>query len=58
MTGITAKANEQSAMEDLALADFAAAEGIAIDKPVSTASPGTGTGASDTTKTMGPAQTE
>jgi phage shock protein A len=58
MSGITAKASEQAAMEDLALADFAAAEGIAIEKPVSagTASPSPGT--NDSTKTMGPAQTE
>lgn len=56
MSGISAKAGEQAAMEDMALADFAAAEGIALDKPVSTGSPSTGT--SETTKTMGPAQSE
>lgn len=54
LSGITAKAGEQSALEDLALADFAAAAGIALDKPATT----TTDTASDSTKTMGPAQSE
>lgn len=58
MSGIAAKAGEQAALEDMALADFAAAEGIALDKPVSTASPSGSTGTTETTKTMGPAQSE
>ena len=56
--GIAAKAGEQSALEDMALADFAAAEGIALDKPVVTEASSPSTGSSDTTKTMGPAQSE
>ncbi len=55
MTGIAVKAGEQSAMEDLALADFAASEGIALEKPV-TDLPASSDG--ETTKTMGPAQSE
>ena len=55
MTGIHAKAGEQSALEDIALADFAAAEGITLDKPIDTAG---GSAGGDSTKTMGPAQTE
>ncbi|MDB6069447.1 MAG: hypothetical protein JWL81_618, partial [Verrucomicrobiales bacterium] len=58
MSGISAKAGEQAAMEDMALADFAAAEGIALDKPVSTSSGSGSTGTSETTKSMGPAQSE
>lgn len=54
MSGIAVKAGEQAAMEDMALADFAAAEGIAIDRPVAASD----TGSAETTKTMGPAQTE
>lgn len=58
MTGIAAKAGEQAAMQDMALADFAAAEGIALDKPV-VSEPSAPTGGTiETTKTMGPAQTE
>ncbi len=37
-----------------ALADFAAAEGLAIGRPVAASD----TGSTETTKTMGPAQTE
>jgi hypothetical protein len=40
------------------LADFAAAEGIAIEKPVSDGAASPSPGTSDSTKTMGPAQTE
>lgn len=58
MSGIAVKAVEQAAMQDMALADFAAAEGIALDKPVSTEASGSSLGSSGTTKTMGPAQTE
>ncbi len=58
MTGIATKAGEQSALEDMALADFAAAEGIALDKPVVTEASSPSTGSSDTTKTMGRAQSE
>ncbi|MDB6134312.1 MAG: hypothetical protein JWM59_2555 [Verrucomicrobiales bacterium] len=54
MSGISAKANEQSALEDMALADFAAAAGIALDKPAAPPAQNT----SDPTKTMGPAQSE
>jgi phage shock protein A len=54
MSGIAVKAGEQAAMEDMALADFAAAEGIAIGRPVAASD----TGSTETTKTMGPAQTE
>jgi phage shock protein A len=58
MSGISVKAVEQAAMQDMALADFAAAEGIALDKPVvpETSAPAGGT--TESTKTMGPAQTE
>ena len=58
MTGISAKAGEQAAMQDMALADFAAAEGIALDKPVTAAASSPSTGNGETAKTMGPAQTE
>ena len=58
MSGIAVKAVEQTAMQDMALADFAAAEGIALDKPVATESASASTGSGDTTKTMGPAQSE
>jgi hypothetical protein len=54
MSGIAVKAGEQAAMEDMALADFAAAEGLAIGRPVAASD----TGSTETTKTMGPAQTE
>jgi phage shock protein A len=54
LSGIAVKAGEQAAMEDMALADFAAAEGIAISRPVAASD----TGSTETTKTMGPAQTE
>jgi phage shock protein A len=54
LSGIAVKAGEQAAMEDMALADFAAAEGIAISRPVTASD----TGSTETTKTMGPAQTE
>ncbi|MES2709192.1 MAG: PspA/IM30 family protein [Verrucomicrobiota bacterium] len=55
MSGISAKAGEQSALADIALADFAAAAGIAIEKPVSPPSSGNNP---ESTKTMGPAQSE
>lgn len=57
MTTISAKAGEQAALEDIALADFAAAEGIALEKPLQTPSGETGSPA-ESTKSMGPAQTE
>lgn len=56
MSGITVKANEQAALADIALADFAAAAGIALDKPVSSES--TGSGTTDSSKSMGPHQSE
>lgn len=55
LTEIKAKESEMEALADLALADFAAAEGIALE-PETGASGGLGGG--DTTKSMGPAQTE
>lgn len=58
MSGIDAKAGEQAALEDMALADFAAAEGIALEKPAATTASSPSTGTSDTTKSMGPAQSE
>jgi phage shock protein A len=48
---ITAMANEQAALEDLALADFAAAEGLAIDSEGASSGDG---GEEETTKSMGP----
>ncbi|MEZ5330021.1 MAG: PspA/IM30 family protein [Verrucomicrobiales bacterium] len=56
MTEIKAKESEMEALADLALADFAAAEGIALEPEGGTAGD-LGTGG-DTTKSMGPAQTE
>ncbi len=56
MSGIAVKAGEQAAMQDMALADFAAAEGIALDKPAATTD--APLGSSETTKSMGPAQSE
>jgi len=50
-SGITEMAHEQEALEDLALADFAAAEGFAIE-PEGRSSDGGG--AEETTKSMGP----
>jgi phage shock protein A len=55
MSEIRAKEGEQEALADLALADFAAAEGIALE-PEGGASGDLGGG--DTTKSMGPAETE
>lgn len=50
MSGVMLKESEQKALEDQALADFAAAEGMALDpKPVIDAPESTGT-----TKSMGP----
>jgi phage shock protein A len=55
MTEIHAQAGEQKALADLALADFAASEGIALEG----ASGATGSAGGDATaqKTMGPAET-
>ena len=49
---ITAMAGEQEALEDLALADFAAAEGLAIEPEVDASEDGGGE--EETTKSMGP----
>ena len=55
---ITAMANEQSALEDLALADFAAAEGLALESEGGSSDDGGGD-EEETTKSMGPsAETE
>jgi phage shock protein A len=48
---ITAMAQEQEALEDLALADFAASEGIAVDSEGGSSDEG---GGEETTKSMGP----
>ncbi|MGI9240998.1 MAG: PspA/IM30 family protein [Verrucomicrobiales bacterium] len=54
---ITAMADEQSALEDLALADFAAAEGLALESEGGPSDDGGGE--EETTKSMGPsAETE
>lgn len=58
MSGISVKAVEQAAMQDMALADFAAAEGIALEKPVVSETSAPTGGTTESTKTMGPAQTE
>jgi len=61
MTDINMQQDEQDALEQQALADFAAAEGIAVEDE--SAGPDVGEsiidpGSSDATKSMGPAQTE
>ena len=56
MTEIKAKESEMEALADLALADFAAAEGIALEPEG--ASGDLAGGNTHTTKSMGPAQTE
>lgn len=56
MTEIQAQAGEQKALEDLALADFAAAEGIALEAPTG-ASGSAGGDSSSAQKTMGPTET-
>lgn len=56
MHEIKAQAGEQKAMEDMALADFAAAEGIVMEKPEAAAGSAGGNAAPE--KTMGPAQSE
>lgn len=50
---ITAMAQEQEALEDLALADFAASEGIALESEGGSSDDGGG-GGEETTKSMGP----
>ncbi len=55
LSGVQAQANEQKALQDLALADFAAAEGIAME--TEGASGSAGGDAQSAQKTMGPAQT-
>ena len=55
MTEIKAKESEMEALADLALADFAAAEGIVLESDGTAGDLG---GGGDTTKSMGPAQTE
>jgi len=57
LTEIRAKESEMEALADLALADFAAAEGIALEQE-GAASGDSGDSGGETTKTMGPAQTE
>lgn len=54
LTEIKAQAGEQKALEDLALADFAAAEGIALEPE--TGSSGSAGGNTDSQKTMGPTE--
>lgn len=56
LSEIQAKAGEQMALQELALADFAAAEGITLE-PSAPESGGAG-GDTGATKTMGPAQAE
>ncbi len=58
MSDINAKVGEQKALEDLALADFAAAEGIAIQPPATEGASGGLGGATPATKTMGPGETQ
>lgn len=61
LSGIHVKAGEQSAMEELALADFAASEGITLDKPQSAPAASESAGGESTsasTRTMGPGVTE
>jgi hypothetical protein len=55
MSEIRAQAGEKKALEDLALADFAAAEGIAL--PANGAS-GSAGGDAAAQKTMGPAESQ
>lgn len=50
-SNITAMAEEQDALEDMALADFAAAEGLAVESEGGSSDDG---GAEETTKSMGP----
>ncbi|MGK0185739.1 MAG: phage shock protein A [Verrucomicrobiales bacterium] len=59
MTEIKAKESEMEALADLALADFAAAEGIALEPETGASGDLGGSDASgNTTKSMGPAQTD
>ncbi len=56
LSEVSAKANEQKALADLALADFAASEGLTLEGASGNATGSGGGGLAD--KTMGPAQTE
>jgi phage shock protein A len=58
LSAISAKAGEQTALEDLALADFAAAAGIALEKPAPSQALSPEASPAEPSKTMGPAQSE
>ena len=58
LSAISAKAGEQTALEDLALADFAAAAGIALEKPAPPQALSSEPSPAEPSKSMGPAQSD